>query len=103
MFTKSKIVRFGLIAALAAATWLPMGSGPLEPAQAKAFEIVRGRYYRPGYAYVGPRYIAPAPVVVAAPVVTPTVVAPTVVVPTFVGPRVVYRPGYRYGYHWYRR
>lgn len=100
MFTKSKIARLGLWATLAA-MWLPIGNGPLEPTQAKAWEIVRGGVYRPGYAFVGPRYVAPAPVVVTTPVVTSSVVA--VVGPTVVAPRVVSHPGYYGAYHWFRR
>jgi hypothetical protein len=80
MFAKSKIIRLGLFACLAA-TWLPMGDGPLQPTQAKAFEIIRrGPIVRE--VVVGPRYVAPAPVIVNRPVVVnpPVVVAPPVVV-----------------------
>jgi hypothetical protein len=95
MFAKSKIIRLGLFASLAAA-WLPTGSGPLEPAQAKAFEIIRrGPIVR--RVVVGPRYVAPAPVVVNPPVV---VDPPVVVTRPVVTPPVVVHPRYWNGYRW---
>ena len=57
MFAKSKIVRLACWACLAA-TWLPVGNGLLQPAQAGAAEVVR----------VGP-IVRVGPVVPAAPIV----------------------------------
>jgi len=88
MFAKSKTIRLALWACLAA-TWLPIGNGPLQPAKAKAAEIVR----------VGP-IVRTAPIVRVGPVVP---VAPVVRVAPVV-PRPLYpRFGFRwYGFRWVR-
>ena len=90
MFTKSRIIRLALWACMAA-TWLPIGNGLLQPAQAKAWEVVRGGAIVRG----GPVVVA-GPVVRSGPVVVggPIVVARPVVVgaPIVVARPIIYRP-----------
>lgn len=87
MFATSKIARLACLVCLAA---LPVGNGALQPAGAKAAEIIR---FAP---------VVRRPVVAARPAVPVVGVAPTV----RVGPiyaRPYYRTWYGYrGYGWYR-
>jgi hypothetical protein len=98
MFAKSRIIRLASWGCLAVAS-PPIGSGLLEPSQAKAGEVIR----------VGP-IVRPGPIVRVEPVVPVIPIAPVVTV----GPVVRFGPTYPqpwfhhyetrgwFGYHWHR-
>jgi hypothetical protein len=64
MFAKSKFVRLALVGACLAATWLPIGNGLLQPAQANAAEFVRvGPIVRGGPIVRDPIIVRTGPIV----------------------------------------
>jgi hypothetical protein len=90
MFAKSKIIRLAVWACVAA-TWLPIGNGFVQPAQADAAEIIR----------IGPIVRVP-PVVRVGPIVrVPPVVTVGPVYPRPWLPRY-YPFGYWHGYRIWR-